>query len=84
MVPRMRGAVDMTTVLEDVDLNTARCDGCGDETTNAVQYVDDGGAIRATYCPGCELARRNYGIEIANHDQYRLPELVDERDRRSK
>lgn len=58
----------------DVDSPT-RCDGCGERTSGAVHYLDDGGKT-ATYCPGCETLRRVRGVEPGEHEQYKLVDAI--------
>jgi len=51
-----------------------RCDGCGVESSGLRIHRFSDGAIRARYCPGCQILRQTKGVGIDEHDQYRLRE----------
>ena len=51
-----------------------RCDGCGVESTGLRVHCFSDGAVRARYCPGCQILRQTKGVGIDEHEQYQLRE----------
>jgi len=51
-----------------------RCDGCGVESSGLRVHRFKDSAVRARYCPGCQILRETKGVGVDEHEQYRLRE----------